>query len=522
MAHQEGTTLERQGQLFFTAIDTKLAKVLAEAHDLASDCPEILSRIEADLDAAARRKKALRLLDARYAGEQTLPLPLEALVEAAAKQIEAEELSLQVGRPRTHPMVVCFFLVLRGYFGSVSDHHSWERFADSLTLRAYLEPYASRLPGRTTLLELLNQVSASTRSFILDKQLAQVIGEDLDDLMQQTIDSTAVAANSAWPTEIGLIQGLLERAHRVGRVLDEYEVEPFRMWHTERWFTQLQSAMMAILLGKPRRARQQRKAYRAYIAKADQLLTFLHNEHDAREAAVAQAMLPPSRRLQLQRLWRLLGDALADADTLLNYLSAKSLSDTEVVRDEAEKIFSLSDGSAAFIIKGERDTVFGYKVQVGRSTNGFITAVSVPEGNAADSAQLVPMVEQHLARTGITPALVTADDGYASREAERKLKTDHGISDVSITGAKGRRQLGESLWNSELYAQSRADRSAVESLMFTLKHSFAFGRCRRRGIDAVRAEIMEKAIAYNFWRLAYIREQQAAETEQKRRRRPAA
>ena len=34
--------------------------------------------------------------------------------------------------------------------------------------------------------------------------------------------------------------------------------------------------------------------------------------------------------------------------------------------------------------------------------------------------------------------------------------------------------------------------------MFTLKHGFDFGEVARRGLSAVHAELMEKALAYNI------------------------
>ena len=60
-------------------------------------------------------------------------------------------------------------------------------------------------------------------------------------------------------------------------------------------------------------------------------------------------------------------------------------------------------------------------------------------------------------------------------------------------------------WESEAYTVARDDRSAVESLMFTLKYGFDFGRVARRGLEPVRAELLEKVLAYNFCRLAACR-----------------
>jgi hypothetical protein len=76
---------------------------------------------------------------------------------------------------------------------------------------------------------------------------------------------------------------------------------------------------------------------------------------------------------------------------------------------------------------------------------------------------------------------------------------------VSLGGSKGRKLIPEDEWNSEAYRQARNDRSAVESLIFCLKHTYEFGRLHRRGIEAVRAELLEKVLAYNAHRIRLLR-----------------
>ena len=58
--------------------------------------------------------------------------------------------------------------------------------------------------------------------------------------------------------------------------------------------------------------------------------------------------------------------------------------------------------------------------------------------------------------------------------------------------------LGDKLWEDEKYINGRRNRSAVESLMFSLKYVVHFGRLRRRGIEAVRSEMLGKIIVYNY------------------------
>jgi hypothetical protein len=55
-----------------------------------------------------------------------------------------------------------------------------------------------------------------------------------------------------------------------------------------------------------------------------------------------------------------------------------------------------------------------------------------------------------------------------------------GLKVVSISGAKGKKLIGAQQWKSQAYRQARAERSAMESLLFTLKEGFEFGEMVRR------------------------------------------
>ncbi len=110
---------------------------------------------------------------------------------------------------------------------------------------------------------------------------------------------------------------------------------------------------------------------------------------------------------------------------------------------------------------------------------------------------LVPMVRKVISTTGIIPTVVSTDDGYTSAENLKTLKNDLGIRRVSFSGSKGKK-LTIGNWDTESYVESRRMRSSIESLMFTIKFNHKFGRLRRRGIEAVNAEQLEKIISYNF------------------------
>jgi len=99
---------------------------------------------------------------------------------------------------------------------------------------------------------------------------------------------------------------------------------------------------------------------------------------------------------------------------------------------------SLSDSNAAYIQKGGREAVIGYKPQVGRSGNGFVSALITPEGNAADSGQLDPAIVEHIRCTKVIPAEVSTDDGYANQEI-RKNGWTKGLKFLVLMGQREKR-----------------------------------------------------------------------------------
>jgi hypothetical protein len=170
----------------------------------------------------------------------------------------------------------------------------------------------------------------------------------------------------------------------------------------------------------------------------------------------------------------------------------------------AEKIISLSDSDASFIVKGGWNSEVGYRPQLARSGRGFVTALVLPRGNAADSPHFVAMVKEQITNTGVIPSMASADDGYSTQQGREEV-LGLGLKVVSISGAKGKKLIEAQQWKSKPYRQARAERSAMESLVFTLKESFEFGELVRRTHQNVLAEMLEKVLAYNIFQIIRVR-----------------
>ena len=236
---------------------------------------------------------------------------------------------------------------------------------------------------------------------------------------------------------------------------------------------------------------------------AEKAIFHMKRELDKHRAQKDELNILLGKLSQLNHLWDFIEDYMSDAKQIISY-SKERILEEKVIKNK-EKVISLSDGSAAFITKGDRETIVGYRPQLGMSRNGFVTALIVPEGNAADSPQLLPLVKKTIRNTEVVPSCVSADDGYSSNQGVRKVKAE-GVNWVSINGAKGKKLTSDMDWISEELTEARRMRSAVESLMFVLKYVLGFGKLRRRDIESVRLEMLQKVIVHNFRQMIIVEE----------------
>ncbi len=492
--------------LFLDAPDSELRRFLDEVHSLADRVPELVALVDADLDAHGKAKKALRLDDEDWARRRTMALPgFDADDEAEVVRREPATLALGAGRPRTPARVVLVAVMLRGYLGAgfkACDVSTLMQ--ESRTVFVFFETLGMKMPAGSTLTELANAVTNPTRERILDAQIARVAELEWDTFSTLLQDSTHVEGNTAWPTDSRTIVALVERVLHLGAKLPQLALAELVSASAEAHLRAMARLAREIDLAPKTAARPLvlRRLYGKLLWRARRVRTILYDAVTRVEVNLARLDVAPSRKDMASRATGRLRRDVEALGTAIAQCAAR------VVREEkvpvGDKVLSISDPDAGFIAKGQRLPVIGYKPQVARSAGGFVTGLLLPPGNAADSAQLVPMLDQVARRTSTTPKVVSVDDGYASKANVVALRAK-GIEVVSIHGAKGRALTTDADWSRNEYQEARALRSAVESLIFTLKQGFSFGYVARRGLEHAYGELLEKAIAYNFCRMAHRR-----------------
>ena len=499
--------------VFLTPIDSQLNDFLNEIHQIALLEPSIVERIDGDLDLHAKKKKLLRLADAEFLAGQTLDLPK---LQLQLRELQIDRIQLETGRPRTDAYIVYLFLMLRGFNGGCKDQHARLLLEESITLRLWLDHLGLELPPASTLSENLNAVSNQSRALIQQAQLRYILGQGLDDFQKCFIDSTAVEANTERPTDSIILVRLIARVCTAGgrlHRLDLPDMNPIGLLEQQEELRRL-SQQIHFLSGKARGEAKRKKWYFHLIRRVRRLRKrLLRDLETVRRNLESRADLPPSRRLMGEEALCLIAADLAALEQTANVCERRIMAEEKV--PIAEKIISLSDSDASFIVKGGWNTVVGYRPQLARSGSGFVSALVLPRGNAADSRHLVAMVKEQITNTGVIPAMTSADDGYSSQEGREEV-LGFGVKVVSISGAKGKRLLEAQQWKSRPYRQARAERSAIESLVFTLKEDFEFGEMARRSHENVLAEMLEKVLAYNISQIIRVRKK-LSEAEQMER-----
>ena len=479
--------------LFLEPVDSELHAFLEELHALIESAPFLVDAVEKDLDAHGLRKKAVRAADKEWLANQTpnlsgLPEP---------DQEPDKPLMLGQGRPRTSGYVVLVALFLRGYWGAgFKSADVTSNMVESITLRVFFSNLGIKMPGRSTLTELVNAVSIQTRLLVLDAQVARALELNLDDFKTFLQDSTHVDGNTAWPTDSKLMVDLVARLIRIGEGLERFNLSPIECGVIRKYLQKMIKLNREIEFsyGKNDGKRTRRRRYEKMLRMAKRIQTLLTPKVvNLAQEAKSLDVRPSEKAIAKRAVERLRAD-LDAIQKVYTACEARVLQEKKVPM--SEKVLSLSDPDAGFISKGQRESVIGYKPQVARSGAGFVTGLHLPQGNAPDSKNLLPMVDEVIARTKVTPTVVSVDDGYASAKNKKALE-DRNIEVISINGAKGRALTSPADWDSDVFGEARDKRSAVESLMYTLKHGFDFGEVARRGLLAVHAELLEKALAYN-------------------------
>jgi IS5 family transposase len=285
----------------------------------------------------------------------------------------------------------------------VADSISWQRFCRI--------PLGGQVPHPTTLVKLTRRVGEPVVEELNQALLARAAEGKLLRTHKVRLDTTVVAANVAYPTDLGLL----------ARAVDKLATTAKRV--------QAAGGATRTRVRDRRRAahRHARKVARAMRSRTDQAKQVVF-EVTRQVAGLAEVQLADARRVvagarrALARgRTQLAGRLRAVVQELQTTIQrTRRLLDQAHIRlaggmpDGASRLVSLHDPDARPIRKGRlgRPVEFGYKAQVLDNPDGIVLDHTVLVGNPPDAPLLAPAVKRVIAVTGRAPRAVTGDRGY--------------------------------------------------------------------------------------------------------------
>ncbi len=140
--------IQPENFLFLTAPASDLSEFLEECHSLVCYAPQILERIDKDLDDYGKSKEKVRLLDKKWELSHNRPL---SGISICFGDIEEEELRLQGGCPRMDSYLVYLFLMLRGRFGGIKNKDMQILLSESKSIHPKLSDFPKPLAKKSPL-----------------------------------------------------------------------------------------------------------------------------------------------------------------------------------------------------------------------------------------------------------------------------------------------------------------------------------------------------------------------------------
>ena len=160
-----------------------------------------------------------------------------------------------------------------------------------------------------------------------------------------------------------------------------------------------------------------------------------------------------------------------------------------------DKLFSIYEQHTDISVKGQRDVLFGHKVNLAAGKSNLVLDCQVVRGNPSDKALFQPTIDNILQNYDVIPRDSATDGGYASL-ANRTHAQKAGIVNIVFNKVVGSMQNIVSSLNME--TRLKKWRSAMEAIISNIKRGFNIRTCNWKGWVHFQAKVIWSVLAYNF------------------------
>ena len=160
-----------------------------------------------------------------------------------------------------------------------------------------------------------------------------------------------------------------------------------------------------------------------------------------------------------------------------------------------DKIFSIYEQHTDIIVKGQREALFGHKINLAAGKSNLVLDCQVLRGNPSDKSLFNPTIDNVIQNYDIIPRDSTTDGGYASLDNQKSAR-EAGIANIVFNKVVGSMQNIVSSSNME--TRLKKWRSAMEAIISNIKRGFNIFTCNWKGWIHFQSKVLWSILAYNF------------------------
>lgn len=322
----------------------------------------------------------------------------------------------------------------------------------------------------------ISQIKDATLKEILYTVNKIAIEEGVEDIKQIRQDTTVVESNIQHPTNNFLIWSCIHESHRLLEHLNE---EVSRLSYIN-YQTGAKKTYFRINVTK----------------QADKKVVLFHKQLITFTKCINQVSNIVKKNFGsiAAEIWRMELEKLLPLMYRVHDISYRKEIQGESVPND-EKLFSIYELHTDIIVKGQRDVLFGHKINIAGGRSNLILDCDILKGNPSDSTLYQPMMNSIIDIYGVIPRDSATDGGFASKD-NMAYSTKTGIVNTVFNKIKGSMQNAVSSVNME--TRLKKWRSGIEAVISNLKRGFDLRVCNWKGWEHFKSKVLWSVLAYNF------------------------
>src|SRR5665811_2249912 len=322
----------------------------------------------------------------------------------------------------------------------------------------------------------ISRITAESLHHVLVEINKIAISEGLEDVKSVSQDSTVVKTNIHYPTNNSLVWDCVKTSTRLLAQLKE-EIDTFDFIDytksAKKTFYEIN-----ITRGEAKRIPLFHKQLILFTKVINQTSNAIKKKSTSIIASVIQQ--------ELVKLLELM-------EQVYDVTYRKEIDGEKVVNED--KIFSIYEQHADIIVKGQREALFGHKINLAAGKSNLVLDCQVLRGNPSDKSLFKPTIDNVIQNYEIIPCNSATDGGYASL-ANLEHAQQAGIVNIVFNKVVGSMQNIVSSFNME--TRLKKWRSAMEAIISNIKRGFNIFTCNWKGWIHFQAKVLWSILAYNF------------------------